>query len=87
MVAAVALQDYENRRRRQSQGRAIDKAEGLYKGRVENIARNNGIAAMLRAGSSWSQIQAATGCSRATVAKIAKRREVGKGTGDRALTA
>jgi DNA invertase Pin-like site-specific DNA recombinase len=87
MLAAVARKDYDDRRRRQAQGQARASAKGLYKGRVENIARNNGIPAMLRAGSSWSQIQAATGCSRATVAKIAKRREVGKGTGDRALTA
>jgi uncharacterized protein YerC len=28
---------------------------------------------MIAAGQSWSSIQAATGCSRATVAKIAKR--------------
>ena len=28
---------------------------------------------MLKGGVSWSQIQAATGCSRATIAKIAKR--------------
>ena len=35
--------------------------------------RNAGIASMLAAGASWSSIQAATGCSRATVAKIAKR--------------
>jgi uncharacterized protein YerC len=28
---------------------------------------------MLKAGQSWSTIQAATGCSRATIAKIAKR--------------
>jgi hypothetical protein len=28
---------------------------------------------MLKAGQSWSAIQAATGCSRATIAKIAKR--------------
>jgi hypothetical protein len=40
---------------------------------------------MLRAESSWSQIQAATGCSRATVAKIAKRIDVVKGSADRAL--
>ena len=73
MLAAVARKDYEDRRRRQAQGQAKAKAEGRYKGRVENKARNDGIAAMLRAGSSWSQVQAATGCSRATVAKIAKR--------------
>ncbi len=73
MLAAVARKDYEDRRRRQAQGQAKAKAAGLYRGRKENTARNDGIASMLRAGSSWSQIQAATGCSRATVSKIAKR--------------
>ncbi len=46
---------------------------GSYKGRPEDTDRNAGIAAMLAAGRSYSQIQAATKCSRATVAKIAKR--------------
>lgn len=73
MLAAIARKDYEDRRRRTAQGREKAKAEGRYRGRQENTARNDGIASMLRAGSSWSQIQAATGCSRATVAKIAKR--------------
>jgi DNA invertase Pin-like site-specific DNA recombinase len=77
MLAAVARKDYEDRRRRQAQGQARAKEEGLYKGRKEDTARNAGIAAMLKAGSSWSQIQAATGCSRATIAKIAKRSEAG----------
>jgi DNA invertase Pin-like site-specific DNA recombinase len=77
MLAAVARKDYEDRRRRQAQGQAKAKAEGLYKGRKEDAARNAGIAAMLKAGSSWSQIQAVTGCSRATIAKIAKRPEAG----------
>jgi len=75
VLAAVARKDYDDRRRRQAQGQAKAKAEGKYKGRAENVARNDGIAAMLRSGSSWSTIQAATGCSRATVAKIAKRME------------
>jgi DNA invertase Pin-like site-specific DNA recombinase len=73
MLAAIARKDYEDRRRRQAQGQARAKAEGLYKGRAEDVERNAGIAAMLAAGQSWSSIQAATGCSRATVAKIAKR--------------
>jgi DNA invertase Pin-like site-specific DNA recombinase len=77
MLAAVARKDYEDRRRRQVQGQAKAKAEGLYRGRKEDAARNAGIAAMLKAGSSWSQIQAAIGCSRATIAKIAKRPEAG----------
>src|SRR5882762_11711279 len=72
MLAAVARKDYDDRRRRQAQGQAKAKAEGRYKGRPEDAERNAGIA-MLAAGASWSSIQAATGCSRATIAKIAKR--------------
>jgi DNA invertase Pin-like site-specific DNA recombinase len=73
MLAAVARKDYEDRRRRQLQGQKRASELGLYRGRQENKARNDGIASMLRASSSWSQIQAATGCSRATVVKIARR--------------
>ena len=73
MLAAVARKDYEDRRRRQAQGQAKAKAEGRYKGRPEDAERNNGIASMLQAGQSWTTIQNATGCSRATVGKIAKR--------------
>jgi DNA invertase Pin-like site-specific DNA recombinase len=73
VLAAVARKDYEDRRRRQAQGQAKAKADGKYKGRQEDVGRNNGIAAMLRGGESWSAVQAAFGCSRATVAKIAKR--------------
>lgn len=73
MLAAVARKDYEDRRRRQSEGQAKAKADGRYKGRPEDVKRNAGIAAMLSKGLSWSQVQSATGCSRATVAKIAKR--------------
>lgn len=49
-------------------------AEGRYKGRPEDVKRNDGIVEMLRSGMSWSSIQAATGCSRATPAKLAKRK-------------
>ncbi|WP_407048922.1 resolvase [Methyloraptor flagellatus] len=73
VLPAVARKDYEDRRRRQAQGQARAKAEGRYRGRAENVVRNDGIAAMLKGGASWSKIQAATGCSRATVAKITKR--------------
>jgi DNA invertase Pin-like site-specific DNA recombinase len=75
MLAAVARKDYDDRRRRQAQGQAKAKADGLYKGRAENVERNAGIAQMIAAKQSWSSIQAATGCSRATIAKIAKRLE------------
>jgi DNA invertase Pin-like site-specific DNA recombinase len=73
MLAAVAGKDYEDRRRRQKQGQEKAKAAGIYKGRPEDTQRNAGIAEMLAAKMSWSSIQDATGCSRATVAKIAKR--------------
>jgi DNA invertase Pin-like site-specific DNA recombinase len=73
MLAAVARKDYEDRRRRQAQGIVTAKAAGAYRGRPEDTARNAGIAGMLRSGMSWSAIQAAAGCSRATIAKVAKR--------------
>ena len=73
MLAAVARKDYDDRRRRQAQGQAKAKAEGRYKGRPEDAERNDGIARMLDAGQSWGSIQRETGCSRATIAKIAKR--------------
>ena len=73
VLAAVARKDYEDRRRRQAQGQANAKAQGKYKGRAENTARNNGIASMLSKGISWTQIQDATRCGRATIAKIARR--------------
>jgi DNA invertase Pin-like site-specific DNA recombinase len=74
MLAAVARKDYDDRRRRQqAQGQAKAKAEGRYKGGPEDAERNEGIGRMIPAGQSWSTIQAATGCSRATIAQIAKR--------------
>lgn len=76
MLAAVARKDYEDRRRRQMEGQAKAKVAGKYVGRPENKRRNAKIAAMLAAGTSYSDVQTATGCSRATVAKIAKRAKV-----------
>lgn len=73
MLAAVARKDYDDRRRRQAQGQAKAKAEGKYRGRPEDTKRNAGIACMLKAKQSWNSIQSATGCSRATIARIAKQ--------------
>ena len=82
MLAAVARKDYEDRRRRQAQGIVKAKAARAYRGRPEDTARNAGIAGMLRSGMSWSAIQAAAGCSRATIAKVraraASRRKEGR---------
>ncbi len=73
VLAAVARKDYEDRRRRQAEGTAKAKAAGAYKGRRENAARNEGIATMLRTGSSWQQIQDTFRCSKGTIAKMRKR--------------
>ena len=73
MLALVARKDYEDRLRRQQQGQEKARAQGRYQGRPEDTKRNATIAHMLQRGMSWSQIQDATGCSRATVAKIAAR--------------
>lgn len=73
MLAAIARKDYEDRRRRQAQGQAKAKAEGRYTGRREDAARNAGILTMLNNGSSWSQVQATTRCSRSTIARLVKR--------------
>lgn len=74
MLAAVARKDYDDRRRRQAQGQAKAKAEGRYKGRPEDTERNDGIARLIAAGHTWGAVQRATGCSRATIAKIMKRK-------------
>lgn len=71
MLAAVTRKDYDDRRRRQAQGQA--KAKGRYKGRPEDTERNAAIGRMLMSKQSWGEIQSVTGCSRATIAKIAKR--------------
>jgi DNA invertase Pin-like site-specific DNA recombinase len=73
MLAAIARKDYEDRRRRQTQGIAKAKSKGLYRGRPEDTARNTAIIQMLRKGQSWSGIVNATGCSRSTLARLAKR--------------
>ena len=73
VLATLVFESANVRRLRQAHGQARAKAEGAYRGRKEDLVRNTGIATMLKNGNSYSQIQAATGCSRATVAKISKR--------------
>lgn len=73
MLAAIARKDYEDRRRRQAQGIAKAKDEGRYRGRPEDAERNAAILKMLKSGQSWSSIVAATGASRSTLARLAKR--------------
>lgn len=73
MLAAIARKDYEDRRRRQAQGIEKAKGDGKYVGRPEDTKRNAAIVAMLRAGQSWNTITQATGCSRSTLSRLAKR--------------
>jgi DNA invertase Pin-like site-specific DNA recombinase len=73
VLAAVARKDYDDRRRRQSEGVTRARAAGLYKGRAENVGRNAAIARSLRQGQTWREIMAATGCSRTLLAKISRR--------------
>jgi DNA invertase Pin-like site-specific DNA recombinase len=72
MLAAVARKDFEDRRRRQAEGIAKAKSDGRMRGRPENAERNAAIARLLAHGESWAQIQAATGCSRDTIARVAR---------------
>lgn len=70
MIAAIARKDYEDRRKRQKQGIAKAKEQGLYKGRPENKSRNEAILKMLESGQSWNSIIQATGCSRSTLSRL-----------------
>lgn len=72
MLAAVARKDYEDRRRRQSQGIGKAKAEGKYRGRQPDIKRRQHVASLLRTGHSYSEIQEILGCSRHLIASVAK---------------
>jgi DNA invertase Pin-like site-specific DNA recombinase len=73
MLAAIARKDYTDRRRRQQQGIEKLKAEGGYRGRKEDVQRNEAIMMMLRRGDSWNHVVAATGCSRSTLSRLAQR--------------
>ncbi|QSX30097.1 recombinase family protein [Shewanella cyperi] len=72
MLAAVARKDYDDRRRRQSQGIAKAKAEGKYNGRQPNLKRHQHIASLLKTGHSYTEIQDMIGCSRHLIASVSK---------------
>jgi DNA invertase Pin-like site-specific DNA recombinase len=79
MLAAIARKDYTTRRERAAQGVQKAKAEGKYRGRVEDTERNALIQKHLKAGiSSWTDIMSLVGCSRGTVAKQASLLKAGQ---------
>ena len=75
MLAVVARKDYTDRRRRQVQGIAKAKTDGLYKGRQADLERHCQILDMLDHGMSWSQVTAITGASRSTLSRIVNARK------------
>ncbi len=72
MLAAVARKDYEDRRRRQSEGIEKAKREGKYKGRPKNQALRRNIKALVRDGCSISEIVNTLKCSNKTVIRVRK---------------
>ncbi|WP_018694569.1 recombinase family protein [Algicola sagamiensis] len=77
MLAAIARKDYEDRRRRQAQGIAKAQQEGKYRGRPQDLVLQRKIADLLKDGKSYSQIVDYLGCSRRTIAKVAKKNKDG----------
>jgi DNA invertase Pin-like site-specific DNA recombinase len=72
MLAAVARKDYQDRRRRQKEGIEKAKLEGKYRGRGENRDLFDKVEMLLKDEKSYSTIIRLLGCSRATIAKVAK---------------
>ena len=72
LAAAMARDDYETRRKRQTQGIEKAKALGKYQGRKPNRQLRENIAMLLDEGKTWSQIQSLLGCSRSTIANVKK---------------
>ena len=72
MLAAVARKDYQDRRRRQKEGIAKAKTSGLYKGRRENAELHQKVKLLLSENKSYNMIMSLIGCSRGTIAKVAK---------------
>lgn len=70
MLAVVARKDYEDRRRRQAEGIAKGKIEGVYKGRQVDTELRNRITILLNDGKSIRTIAGILDCSTTTVQKV-----------------
>lgn len=68
-----ARKDYDLRKKRQAQGIKKALEQGKFKGKAEDVERNNVIMQMLMDGMSWKNIQTATGAAKGTLAKLSKR--------------
>lgn len=71
MLAAIARKDYEDRRRRQSEGISKAKAEGKYRGRVANAQKHELIRTLrLVNGKSLRETARLAGVSKMTVIRV-----------------
>jgi DNA invertase Pin-like site-specific DNA recombinase len=80
VLAVVARKDYVDRRRRQAQGIAKAKTDGLYKGRRADTDRHRQILDMLDRNMSWSAVCEITGASRSTLSRIVRASKAGMTT-------
>ncbi len=73
MLAAISRKDYEDRRRRQSEGISRAKAEGKFRGRVANHEKHELIRTLrLSQGKSLNETARLAGVSRATVIRVCR---------------
>jgi DNA invertase Pin-like site-specific DNA recombinase len=70
MLAVISRKDYEDRRRRQSEG--IERNRDKFKGRPANQGKHKQVINLKEKGCSLTEIQELTGYSRATVARVLK---------------
>lgn len=75
MLAAFARKDYEDRRRRQSEGISKAKASGKYKGRARNMVLRRNIKALLKDNITINVIASILKCSNKTVISVKKEME------------
>ncbi|MEA22800.1 resolvase [Salmonella enterica] len=71
MLAAIARKDYEDRRRRQSQGIEKAKSEGKYKGRPADEEKRAKIRSLMAQGIGYNEIKRVMGCGN-TIMKSVK---------------
>ena len=72
MLAVVARKDYEDRRRRQTQGIEKAKANGEYKGRQVDQVLHARVKACIDSGNSLRKTATIVGCSLSTVQRVIK---------------
>jgi DNA invertase Pin-like site-specific DNA recombinase len=70
ILAVVARKDYEDRRRRQAEGIAKGKADGVYKGRPVDAKLRERISELLTDGKSVRKVASLLECSTTTVQKV-----------------